>query len=82
MSLKRHYRQKNSVVLKTLLNNRNSRFFPDYGRSPHALVSQRVYSPIYIRIKMAKITRIEQKGLKKFKLKNLLNNFFNLNFFF
>lgn len=70
MSLKRHYQQKNSVVIKTLLNNRNSRFFPDYGRSPHALVSQRVYSPIYtiyIRIKMAKITRMEQKGLKKIK---------------
>lgn len=69
MSLKRHYRQKHSVVIKTLLNNRNSRFFPDYGRSPHALVSQRVYSPIYIRIKMAKITRIEQKGLKKIQVK-------------
>ena len=42
----------------------------------------RVYSPIYIRIKLAKITRMEQKGLKKFKLKSLFNNFFNLNFFF
>ena len=41
--------------------------FLDYGRSPHALVSQRVYSPIYIRIKMAKITRMKQKGLKKIK---------------
>lgn len=59
--------------------------FEEIRGNSTSFVIGRVYSPIYIRIKVAKITRMEQKGLKKqkkFKLKSLFNNFFNLNFFF
>lgn len=41
--------------------------FEEIQEDSTSFVTGRVYSPIYIRIKMAKITRIEQKGLKNKK---------------
>lgn len=57
------------VTGERLTQNSRPRFFLDYGRSPHVRARARGQTtPLrYIRIKMAKITRIEQKGLKKIK---------------